>query len=601
MLFRLFLFCLMISVATTFATGNDSLICKEVRLSDIGWTDIAATTAVATELLRALDYEPTVSILSLQVTLTGLKNNDLDIFLGNWMPAQESEIRPYLLQNSLVQMQKNLEHGRYTMAVPDYVYEAGVHSFSDLHNFENKFLKRIYGIEPGNDGNNKVLKMIQQNAFSLSKWSLVESSEQGMLAEVKQAVANNEYIVFLGWEPHPMNTAIKMRYLSGGDAFFGAKMGESTVYTLSRYNFANDCPNLTQFFNQLIFSVDIENQLMRYILDFHMTPQQAAQKWLAENKKIGLEWIKNVQTFSGSSGAESFDKYVAATIRSGEKQKFYKIPIGDFVSSCIDYLTTHFSPQFRTFSVWLETAVGNTVEALLDIPAAILIFLFCCLVFLLHRSFALCFLVLVGCLLIVNLDLWKETIQTLVLVLMAAFYSAAVGVPIGILASRYDKFYKILRPMLDLMQTIPTFVYLIPTLMLFGLGIVPGLISTVVFAIPAPIRMTYLGLKAVPVSLIEVTRAFGATPWQTLVKVEIPSAMPSIRAGFTQCIMLSLSMVVVAALVGAEGLGSPVIRALNTVDITRGFESGLAIVILAVLLDRVLNKSQLKNELGSKV
>ena len=279
----------------------------------------------------------------------------------------------------------------------------------------------------------------------------------------------------------------------------------------------------------------------------------------------------------------------------------YKFPIGAFVEDFFRFLTDHFSSQFRAFSDWLEIAVNTIVTLLLNIPETLLIFLFCMFVFLLHRSLALCLLVFLGCFLIVNLDLWKETIQTLVLVLMAAFYSVAAGVPLGIWASRSEKFYKILRPLLDLMQTIPTFVYLIPTLMLFGLGIAPGLISTVVFAIPAPIRMTYLGLKAVPLSLIEVARAFGATPWQTLIKVEIPSALPSIRAGFTQCIMLSLSMVVIAALVGAEGLGSPVIRALNTVDITSGFEAGLAIVILAVLLDRVLNKSKRKDEIGSQV
>ena len=190
-------------------------------------------------------------------------------------------------------------------------------------------------------------------------------------------------------------------------------------------------------------------------------------------------------------------------------------------------------------------------------------------------------------LLVINLGYWEATIETLALIIFATGVCMLVGVPLGIAAAHRPWLFTLLRPVLDLMQTIPTFVYLIPTLILFGLGVVPGLISTVIFAIPAPIRLTHLGISSVPKQLVEAGESFGATKSQLLWKVELPHALPTIMAGLTQCIMLSLSMVVIAALVGADGLGKPVVRALNTVNIAQGFEAGLAIVILAILLDRV--------------
>ncbi|MFA9562768.1 MAG: ABC transporter permease subunit, partial [Nitrospirota bacterium] len=201
-------------------------------------------------------------------------------------------------------------------------------------------------------------------------------------------------------------------------------------------------------------------------------------------------------------------------------------------------------------------------------------------------------------LLILNLGYWEQTIQTVALVLYATLVSVIVGIPLGIAAAHRKWLFTAIRPILDLMQTIPTFVYLIPTLMLFGLGMVPGLISTVIFAIPAPIRLTYLGVTAVPDSLIDAGKAFGASKRQLLWKVELPYAMPTIMAGLTQCIMLSLSMVVIAALVGADGLGKPVVRALNSVNIAMGFEAGLAIVIVAIILDRILKQPEGKEHMG---
>jgi ABC-type proline/glycine betaine transport system permease subunit len=194
-------------------------------------------------------------------------------------------------------------------------------------------------------------------------------------------------------------------------------------------------------------------------------------------------------------------------------------------------------------------------------------------------------------LLIMNLGYWAATIETLALVLVAAGTSTAIGVPVGVLAARHPAIETTLRPVLDLMQTLPTFVYLTPTLVLFGLGVVPGLVSTVIFALPAPIRLTQLGITSVPRPLIEAGQAFGATRWQLLTKIELPGAASAIMTGVSQCIMLSLSMVVIAALVGAGGLGVPVVRALNTVQVGMGIEAGLAIVLVAIILDRLARPS----------
>jgi glycine betaine/proline transport system permease protein len=267
-----------------------------------------------------------------------------------------------------------------------------------------------------------------------------------------------------------------------------------------------------------------------------------------------------------------------------------KIPLGIWIKNLVDLLNQHAQGFFNLVSLVLGTAVNSVTAALLWLPPLAVVAIATALAFLVHRSWRLALLVLLGLLLIINLGYWKETMQTLSLVLWATAVSMAIGVPVGIAAAHRPRLYAVLRPLLDLMQTIPTFVYLIPTLILFGLGVVPGLISTVVFAIPAPIRLTYLGISRVPRQLIEAGEAFGASRRQILRKVELPYAMPTIMAGLTQCIMLSLSMVVIAALVGAEGLGTPVVRALNTVNVARGFESGLAIVLLAIMLDRLCRR-----------
>lgn len=271
-----------------------------------------------------------------------------------------------------------------------------------------------------------------------------------------------------------------------------------------------------------------------------------------------------------------------------------KLPVGKTMGRFVDFLNEHASGFFDWVSFVLETLLLSTIDALLWMPAWALIALVASIAWYIHRSIWLLVFTLLSLALIINLGYWQETIETLVLVLYATIFCIIIGVPIGIVAAHKPWVYAVIRPILDLMQTIPTFVYLIPTLILFGLGVVPGLISTIVFALAAPVRLTYLGISAVPVTLIEAGKSFGCSKWQLLWRIELRHALPTIMAGLTQCIMLALSMVVISALVGADGLGKPVVRALNTVNIEKGFEAGLAIVILAILLDRIFKQPDRK-------
>ncbi|WP_420347405.1 choline ABC transporter permease subunit [Pelagibius sp.] len=264
-----------------------------------------------------------------------------------------------------------------------------------------------------------------------------------------------------------------------------------------------------------------------------------------------------------------------------------KIPLGKWIESFVEFLTENAAWFFDGISDILGFLINGLIDVLQFAPPLLLVVLIAAVAYWLQRSIWLAVGVVLSLLLIINLGYWEETIETLSLVIYATLFCMVIGVPVGIAAAHRPWLYTAIRPVLDLMQTIPTFAYLIPTLILFGLGVVPGLISTVIFAIPAPIRLTYLGVSSVPTNLVEAGESFGATKSQLLWKVELPHAMPTIMAGLTQCIMLSLSMVVIAALVGADGLGKPVVRALNTVDVARGFEAGLAIVIVAIVLDRL--------------
>ncbi len=265
----------------------------------------------------------------------------------------------------------------------------------------------------------------------------------------------------------------------------------------------------------------------------------------------------------------------------------HKIPIGGWSARFIDWLTDYFAWFFDAVADSIEYSIEGVTSLLVFAPPLVLIALIAALVYWLHRSAWLAASIALMLLFIINLGFWEETLETLALIVSAALLCMVAGVPIGIAAAHRPWLYTVLRPVLDLMQTLPPFVYLIPTMVLFSIGVVPGLISTVIFAIPAPIRLTHLGVSSVTKPLIEAGEAFGATKRQLLWKVELPHALPTIMAGLTQCIMLSLSMVVIAALVGADGLGKPVVRALGQVKIEMGIEAGLAIVIVAILLDRI--------------
>lgn len=269
-----------------------------------------------------------------------------------------------------------------------------------------------------------------------------------------------------------------------------------------------------------------------------------------------------------------------------------KLPLGRWMKILMDFLTTHGRGFFDAVSLVLGSVIDGLTGVLLALPPLVAVIVAAAATWALHRSLSLAVFVLVSLSLVVNLGYWEATMQTLALVLSSTIVCMIVGVPLGVAAAHRPWLYRVLRPILDLMQTIPTFVYLIPTLVLFGLGSVPGLVATVIFALPAPVRLTHLGISSVPKPLSEAALAFGATKRQLLWKVELPHALPTIMAGVTQCIMLSLSMVVIGALVGADGLGKPVVRALNTVNVATGFEAGAAIVVLAIILDRVLRRPE---------
>jgi glycine betaine/proline transport system permease protein len=265
-----------------------------------------------------------------------------------------------------------------------------------------------------------------------------------------------------------------------------------------------------------------------------------------------------------------------------------KIPVGQTASDVFDWLQTNGAGVFDAISAALEALIEGVLWLLQTPHPLVIVALFVALTWALQRSWKTCLLVGVGFLFILNQGYWEETTESLTLVLASCVVCMGLGVPIGIAAAHRPRLYAWMRPVLDLMQTLPTFVYLIPAIVFFGIGMVPGLIATVIFVLPAPIRLTHLGVSSTPMPLLEAARAFGATPSQVLWKVELPSAFPQIMAGLNQTIMLSLSMVVIAALVGADGLGVPVVRALNQVNTALGFEAGFVIVVVAIMLDRML-------------
>jgi glycine betaine/proline transport system substrate-binding protein len=294
---------------TQSASAGDPASCKTVKFSDVGWTDITATTAIATEIMKGLGYTPKISVLAVPVTYASMKNKDIDVFLGNWEPSMENDRKPYVEDKSVVVIGANLPEGaKYTMAVPQYTYDKGLKDFADIAKFKDSLKGKMYGIEPGNDGNRLVLDIIKDNKFGLKDFQLVESSEQGMLAQVQRATSHNEDVVFLGWAPHPMNVNFKIQYLTGGDDSFGPNFGGAVVYTNERATFAADCPNAAKFVANLKFTVDIENTVMNKILNDSEEAPKAAQEWLKANPASLDAWLAGVTTFDGQPGLPAVKK-----------------------------------------------------------------------------------------------------------------------------------------------------------------------------------------------------------------------------------------------------------------------------------------------------
>ncbi|CDF81487.1 choline ABC transporter substrate-binding protein [Pseudomonas sp. QL9] len=279
--------------------------CGTVRFGDVGWTDIAVTTATTRQVLESLGYTTKVTLLSVPVNYKSLANKDLDVFLGNWMPSMANDIKPYADAGTVETVKANLEGAKYTLAVPDYVYNAGLKSFADISKFSDKLEGKLYGIEPGNDGNRLVQGMIDKNQFNLGKFKLVESSEAGMLSQVQRATRRNQWVVFLGWEPHPMNTRFKMNYLSGGDDVFGPNYGGATIYTNVRKGYLQECSNVGQLLKNQSFTLDMENKLMDAVLNEGKKPEDAAKAWLKDHPELLDAWLAGVTTRDGKPALEA--------------------------------------------------------------------------------------------------------------------------------------------------------------------------------------------------------------------------------------------------------------------------------------------------------
>ncbi len=285
------------------AAAADAESCGKVRFSDVGWTDVTATTATTSVVLKGMGYETEVTVLSVPVTYTSLSNKDIDVFLGNWMPTQEADIKPYREDGSVETVRENLEGAKYTLATNAKGAELGIKDFADIAKQKDALGAKIYGIEPGNDGNRLIIDMVEGDKFGLSGFEVVESSEQGMLAEVARAEQEGTPVVFLGWEPHPMNANFKLTYLTGGDDVFGPNFGGATVYTNVRKGYVAECPNVGKLLENLKFSLDMENQIMGKILNDGQDPETAAAEWLKANPAAIEPWLAGVTTRDGSGEA----------------------------------------------------------------------------------------------------------------------------------------------------------------------------------------------------------------------------------------------------------------------------------------------------------
>lgn len=287
------------SIVAILGASSAQAACESVTFSDVGWTDITATTAATTLVLEALGYETEIRVLSVPVTYTGMAEGDVDVFLGNWMPTMEADIAPYREAGTVDTVRANLEGAKYTLATNAAGAALGIKDFADIAAQGDALDETIYGIEPGNDGNRLILDMISADAFGLSAFEVKESSEQGMLAQVGRAVKREEPIVFLAWEPHPMNANYDLTYLTGGDDFFGPNLGGATVFTNTRAGYVAECPNIGALLTNLEFTLAMENEIMGAILDDGEDPEDAAKAWLAANTGVLDQWLDGVTTKDG--------------------------------------------------------------------------------------------------------------------------------------------------------------------------------------------------------------------------------------------------------------------------------------------------------------
>ncbi|ACD19440.1 choline ABC transporter substrate-binding protein [Paraburkholderia phytofirmans] len=295
----------LLCAAATFASAAEPQSCTQVNMAGPGWTDIDATNAMTGVLLKALGYKQNVANLSVPITYQGLKKGQIDVFLGNWMPAQAPVVKPFEEEKSIEVVHPNLSNAKFTLAVPDYVAAAGIHSFDDLAKNADKFDSKIYGIEPGAPANQNIKKMVDDKAFGLGNWKLVESSETGMLTQVERAVRDKKWIVFLAWEPHLMNTKFKLTYLDGGDKYFGPNYGGATVNTVARSGYAAQCPNVGRLFKQLTFNVDLENGVITEVLEKKTGVDVAAAEALKRHPELLKSWLDGVNTASGANGLQA--------------------------------------------------------------------------------------------------------------------------------------------------------------------------------------------------------------------------------------------------------------------------------------------------------
>jgi glycine betaine/proline transport system substrate-binding protein len=300
-----------LTFTATSAQAAEPATCRNVRFADVGWTDIAATTGLASTVLEGLGYKPTKTIASVPITFAGVKSKQIDVFLGYWSPTMDPMIDPFKKAGQVkILPTPNLTGAKYTLAVPDYAYNAGIKTFSDIAKNYDKLDGKIYGIEPGNDGNALIKKMIDSNQYGLGKFKLVESSEAGMLIEVNRAIRDKKPIVFLGWEPHPMNVQMKIDYLSGGDDVFGPNYGEARVLTVTPTDYEARCPNVAKLVSNLQFTTDIENHVMLPIMN-KTDANKAAREWLKANPAVLDKWLAGVKTFDGGDGLPAVKAYIA--------------------------------------------------------------------------------------------------------------------------------------------------------------------------------------------------------------------------------------------------------------------------------------------------